>query len=171
MKKFILFLGACSILLFFSNCTDKDSKVTVEIPDAKFKTYLLENFDKNADGNISLSEAKAVKEINCSGLGIEALDGIEKFANIESLDCSNNQLSELEIRYNKKLNKLVCTGNNEPLTIYIGMSSPLRNPGLQTPKANEPPQVTDMALKPIDNSKATYDEDAGKTIIVINFDD
>jgi Leucine-rich repeat (LRR) protein len=169
MKKIILSLGVCSTLLLFSNCTDKDSKVILEIPDAKFKSYLLENFDKNADGNLSLSEAKTVKQINCSGMEIEVLDGIEKFANLESLDCSNNQLEELELRYNKKLNKLVCTGNKEPLTIYIGMSSPIRNPNIQKPKDNEPPQTINMAIKPIDAGKVTYDED--KTTIMIHFED
>ncbi len=169
MNKIILSLGVCSTLLLFSNCTNKDSKVMLEIPDAKFKTYLLENFDKNADGNISLSEAKAVKEIDCSGLEIEVLNGIEKFASLESLDCSNNQLDELEIRYNKKLNKLVCTGNKEPLFIYIGMSSPLRNPNIQKPEANQPPQTANMAVLPIDVSKVTYDKE--KTNIMIYFDE
>jgi Leucine-rich repeat (LRR) protein len=169
MKKVILSLGACSILFLFSNCTDKDSKVILEIPDAKFKTCLLENFDKNADGKLSLSEAKAIKEINCSGMEIEVLDGIEKFTNLESLDCSNNRLDELELRYNKKLNNLVCTGNNAPLTIYIGMSSPLRNPNIRKPQANEPPQTENMAVKPIDAGKIIYDED--KTNIMIYFED
>jgi Leucine-rich repeat (LRR) protein len=157
------------MLLLFSNCTDKDRKMILEIPDAKFSAYLLENFDENADGKISLSEAKAVKEINCSGMEIEVLDGIEKFANLVSLDCSNNKLDELELRYNKKLNKLVCTGNNVPLTIYIGMSSPLRNPDIRKPAANEPPQNVNMAAKPVDADKITYDED--KTNIMIYFDD
>jgi Leucine-rich repeat (LRR) protein len=169
MKKMILSLGVCSMLFLFSGCANKDGSVILEIPDAKFKTYLLQNFDKNADGKLSLTEAKAIKEINCSGMEIEVLDGIEKMANLESLDCSNNKLDELELRYNKKLNKLVCTGNNVPLTIYIGMSSPLRNAEIRKPKANEPPQNANMAIKPIDASKITYDEN--KTNIMIYFDD
>jgi hypothetical protein len=157
------------MLFLFSDCTDKDGSVTLEIPDAKFKTYLLKNFDKNADKKLSLAEAKAIKEINCSGMEIKALDGIEKLDNLESLDCSNNKLDELELRYNKKLNKLVCTGNNVPLTIYIGMSSPLRNAEMQKPKANEPPQNLNMATQVIDAAKITYDED--KTNIMIYYDD
>ncbi len=169
MKKFILSLSVCSLVLLFSNCSDKDSKVIIEVPDMNFKTYLLEKFDKNNDGNLSLSEAKTIKEINVSGREIEHLDGIEKFANLETLDCSNNLLDELELRYNKKLNKLVCTGNNNPLTIYIGMSSPLRNQNIQKPKDNEPPQTTNMTVKPIDDSKCTYDHET--TNIYLSFED
>lgn len=168
MKKIILSISVCSVMLLFSACEDKDSKVMVEIPDANFKTYLLENFDKNSDGNISLSEAKAVKEINCSGKGIEKLDGIEKFENIVSLDCSNNQLDELEIRYNKKLNKLVCKGNKEPLTVYLGMTSPLRNPNVQKP-ANNAPSQADLNPQLLDESKCTYDRET--TNIYLSFDD
>jgi Leucine-rich repeat (LRR) protein len=140
----------------------------VEISDANFKSYLLENFDKNGDGNISLSEAKSVKELNCSGMNIENLDGIEKFENLESLDCSNNNLIELEIRYNRKLNKLVCNGNKEPLTIYIGMKSSLRNPNIQKPENSETPQTANM-IYPLDISKVTYDRD--KTNVYLSFDD
>ena len=169
MKNFILYLSVCSLVLLLSNCTDKDSKVIIEIPDTNFKTYLLENFDKNQDGEISLSEAKAVKEINCSNKGIEVLDGIEKFVNLESLDCSNNQIDDLELRFNKKLNRLVCNGNKEPLTVYIGMTSPLRNQSIRKPAENMPPQAADMSIKPLDESKCVYDHE--KTNIYLSFDD
>jgi hypothetical protein len=151
-----------------SGCADKYSKMLVEIPDANFKSYLLENFDKNGDGNISLSEAKAVKEMNCSGMNIENLDGIEKFENLESLDCSNNHLEELEIRYNRKLDRLVCDGNKNSLTIYIGMKSSLRNPDIQKPENSETPQTVNM-IYPLDVNKVTCDRD--KIIIMLSFDD
>ena len=154
------------MVLILSNCKDN---VIIEIPDNSFKAYLLENFDKNNDGNISLSEAKAVKVINCSGKNINDLTGIEKFENLESLDCSNNNLFELEIRYNKKLNKLVCTGNNEGMFIYIGMSSPLRNQKFQKPKPNETPQDFTSIAMPLDLSKCTYDIET--THVSVNFDD
>jgi len=168
MKNFILYLSVCSLVLLLSNCTDKDSKVIIEIPDTNFKTYLLENFDKNQDGEISLSEAKAVKEINCSNKGIEVLDGIEKFVNLESLDCSNNQIGELWLTHNKKLNRLSCAGNNA-IFIYIGMTSPLRNQNVQKPTDNSPSQAANMTSKLLDDSKCTYDHDM--TSISLSFDD
>jgi Leucine-rich repeat (LRR) protein len=164
MKRIILSLGVCSIMMLISSCSGE-----LEIPDANFKAYLLENFDKNKDGNISLSEAKAIKEINCSGKNIEKLDGIEKFESLESLDCSNNKLEELEIRYNLKLNKLVCNGNNEGMTIYIGMKSPLRNQAIVKPKANEQPDLKNVKNNILNDSKCTYDKNT--TRIVISFVD
>ena len=160
-------MSVCTMLLLFSNCSGNNE--IVEIPDTNFKTYLLENFDKNSDGNISISEAKAVKSINCSGKNIENIIGIEKFENLESLDCSDNNLIELEIRYNKKLNKLVCTGNKEQMFIYVGMSSLLRNQNIQRPEDNEPPQDVSSISTPLDLSKCTYDVET--TFVQINFDD
>jgi Leucine-rich repeat (LRR) protein len=153
----------------FSSCEDKDSKVIIEIPDAKFKTYLLENFDTNKDGNISLSEAKKIVEINCSGLGIEALDGIEKFSGLKSLDCSGNNLEDLEVRYNTKLEKLVCNNNTkDPFTIYVGMKSPLKNPVIKKPGKGEQPDAS-LAANILDPGKVTFDRE--KTRVYLSYDD
>ena len=153
-------------LLF--NCDNKDSKIIVEIPDPNFKAYLLENFDTNKDGNISLSEAKAVKEIDCSNRNIKDLTGIEKFENLESLNCNNNQLDELELRYNKKLNRLVCTNNVNPLFVYFAMSSPIRNKNFNRPKENAEPEPESDIKIPIDVSKCIFDVD--KTNFVVLFE-
>ena len=168
MKKLFLSICIFSVMFLFSNCTDKDSKLFVEIPDANFKAYLLENFDTNKDGNISLSEAKVIKEIDCSNRGIYALTGIEKFENLEKLNCANNNLGELELRYNKKLNRLVCTNNNNPMMVYLGMSSLLKNRDFVKPKDNVKPEEA-IWINPIDVSKCIYDD--GKTNFLINFDD
>jgi len=168
MRNFILKVNVCLAFLLITGCAGKDSKVFVKIPDANFKAYLLENFDQNKDGNISLKEAKAVKEIICSGKNIQQLNGIEKFVNLEKLDCRNNELEELELRFNKKLNRLLCTNNGNPLTIYIGMSSPLKLKSIQKPKDNEQPQVTNVT-SPLDPTKSTYDKD--KTIVYLSFDE
>ena len=166
MKKIILSLSVCSMMLMFSNCKE----VQVEIPDANFKAYLLENFDKNNNGEISLSEAEAVKEINCSGREIKDLAGIENFANLESLDCSNNKLGVIEIQHNKKLNKLACKGNNVPFAIYIGMSSPLKNPAIKEPAGTTPSNENMVAITtPLDESKCSYDKEG--TTVMINIGD
>ena len=169
MKKIILSLSVCLMVLLFSSCDNKDSKVIVEIPDANFKAYLLENFDKNKDGNISLSEAKAVKEINCSGKGIENFAGIERFTNITLLDCSNNKLNELDITYNKKLEKLICKGNIVGMFIYVPMSGKLRNQNIPKPKPNETPQTAGLTMKPLDLNRCIYDEEL--TNVSLNFDE
>jgi len=143
-------------------------RVAIKIPDENFQAYLLENFDKNKDGYISLYEANLVKAIDCHGKEIADLTGIERFYALESLDCSSNKLDELELRYNKRLNRLVCTGNNKPLTIYIGMSSPLRNPSVRRPADNSQPDLNSMVL-PIDPSKCVYDRN--DTNIMLMYDE
>ena len=175
MKKFILTVSVLSAMFLLANCFGKAKKVNkvneaneaiVEIPDANFKSFLLENFDTNKDGNISLPEAKAVKKLDCSGKNIKSLDGIEKFENLEYLDCSNNQLNELELRYNKKIDRLICTKNNNPLSIYFVMSSPLTNKRMKRPADNVQPDVSKVEI-PIDISKCTFDD--GKTNFFMDY--
>ena len=163
-------------MFLFLDCTNKNSKnndnkvveiVVVEIPDANFKAYLLENFDTDNDGNISLSEAKAVTRINCSGRNINSIDGIESFENLEFMDCSNNQLDEVDVTKNKKLERLICTDNNEGMFIIIGMSSPLRRKTYQAPTGGAP-DASNMG-NPIDISKCTYDME--RTNINLSFNE
>ena len=147
--------------------SDKSDDI-VEIPDANFKAYLLENFDTNKDGNISVAEAKAVKEINCYYKNIESLDGIERFLNLASLNCSNNQLSELDVRLNRNLNKLVCTNNEVGLMIYVGWSSPLRSQAIQKPDSGTP-QIDPNISQMLDVSKCTYDQETSNVLVYYDF--
>ena len=168
MKKIIFLMRVCVAFVLFTNCTDKNSKILIEIPDANFKAYLLENFDKNKDGNISLAEASWVKEIDCSNRNIQNLSGIEKFMELESLNCSNNQLDELELQYNKKLNRLICTGNNDPFNIYVGFSSPLLISNFKKPANNVEPQIN-QATNPLDMTKCSFDNNK-MVIIAVKYD-
>ncbi|MDR2148082.1 MAG: hypothetical protein LBE91_16670 [Tannerella sp.] len=168
MKKLFFTFSVCALISLFTACSDKDANVVIEVPDATFKTYLLENFDANKDGNLTVGEAKAITDLNIAGMGIEKLDGIEKFANLASLDCSNNQLEELEIRYNRKLNKLVCTGN-KPLTVYVGISSPLVRSDVKTPEKGGKPTMENMR-HPIDPTKVTFDQDK-MVVFSLTYDD
>ena len=144
-----------------------EQKSFVEIPDPNFKAYLLENFDANKDGEISLLEAKEVKGMNCSNKNMQDITGIEKFVNLESLNCSNNQLTMLDIRENKKINWLVCNNNKDLLTVQFSMSSPLRDRSYQRP-SNNTPEISQMT-NPIDLSKCVYDPE--NTHLVVFFDD
>jgi hypothetical protein len=59
--------------------------------------YLVKNFDKNGDNQISKEEASLVKVINCSNLNISDVSGIEAFNNIEELYLDNNYISAINI--------------------------------------------------------------------------
>jgi len=83
----------------------------IEIADAQFKKYLLENFDSNRDGVISDEEALTVTKIDCSSQEIATLKGIANFVNLDTLICANNKLDSIDISGNKKLKHLDCSTN------------------------------------------------------------
>ncbi|MCD8003247.1 MAG: leucine-rich repeat domain-containing protein [Clostridia bacterium] len=81
-------------------------------PDSAFMEYVSSEIDTNGNGFLSESEMAAVTEINVSGLGIETLSGIETFASLEILDCSDNELTNISvITYMYELTELYCSGN------------------------------------------------------------
>lgn len=83
----------------------------VYIPDANFKTALVENccIDSNHDGEIQESEAVAFSDIlDIYDKNISDLTGIEAFVNVIQLNCSNNPLCGLNITNNIALYALSC---------------------------------------------------------------
>jgi Leucine-rich repeat (LRR) protein len=86
----------------------------VNIPDAAFKAYLVGNasINLNSDSEIQVSEAEAFTgTINCTTLGIADLTGIEAFTGITGLNCSNNNITALNLNGNTLLTELYCNGN------------------------------------------------------------
>ena len=83
----------------------------IAFADPKFKTYLLENFDANSDGEISENEALDVTEIDCSYMQIISLSGIEYFTNLTSLNASYNRIETLDLRNNSKLTEVDVMNN------------------------------------------------------------
>ena len=62
---------------------DDDSIIFFE--DTNFKVYCLSNFDKDGDGEISVSEASLVKIIDVNTDNILSLGGVESFINLQVL--------------------------------------------------------------------------------------
>lgn len=81
------------------------------ISDPVFLRYCYLNWDQNEDGIISKAEAVVITNVDCSGLGISSLAGIEYIPNLKDLDCSDNNLTELDCRYNEHLITLNCNNN------------------------------------------------------------
>ena len=87
----------------------------INIPDIYLKSYLVENYDTDRDGEISEAEALDVKEIDVSPsiYSVRTLSGIEYFTNLESLNCSGNRIEEvIDLFYNGKLKYLNCSDNS-----------------------------------------------------------
>lgn len=101
----------------------------VNIPDTNFKNKLLQAnpasniakdasgnnmvVDINGDGEIQLSEAANVYQLRLYQSGIQDLSGIEAFANLTLLDCSSNNLTELDLSSNPNLVTLWAIFNPE----------------------------------------------------------
>ena len=94
-----------------------DSPDAAAFPDPAFANYCLEHFDFLGpdggvpDGVLSEYEMLKVTSIDCSGLGIMDLTGIQLFANLDSLDCSGNGISYLPLNDLAHLKYLNCSGN------------------------------------------------------------
>jgi Leucine-rich repeat (LRR) protein len=87
---------------------------TVTIPNANFKSVLLENtaINTNLDTEIQCSEAAAYTGgLDVRNKTISDLTGIEAFTALTSLDCSQNQLTSLDVSKNTALTYLGCSNN------------------------------------------------------------
>ena len=78
----------------------------LDIPDAAFKSYLLQNHDTDRDGEMSRGEMSTIEYLNCADLGIASLEGIEYCDNLLYLDCSRNAVTELNVTECTKLQSL-----------------------------------------------------------------
>ena len=99
----------------------------ITFPDANFKAKLLlsstsnsiaenlqgNNFkiDANNDGEIQLSEALQVKDLDVYYSSITSLVGVENFSNMTALHCSGNQIATLNLTNMPKLVFLDCEAN------------------------------------------------------------
>lgn len=83
-------------------------------PDEAFRAWILDGSNLNgagADGVLTAEELANIREINVSSKGIKSLKGIEVFTSLEVLNCSNNELTELDMTNNIELTKLYCSNN------------------------------------------------------------
>lgn len=87
--------------------------------DAVFERMMVDLCDADENGKVSPTEAKTLKELVCSGCGIESLNGIEYFRNLTSADFRDNALTLLDFSKNTKLAKLDVR-NNPLVEVVLG---------------------------------------------------
>lgn len=92
-------------------------------PDAKLR-MLVSQFDLNGNGVLEKDEMEAVVKLNCSGQEITSLEGLELFTNLETLDCSSNNLTELDLRKNAKLTVIRAGDNPDLVSVLLPESLP-----------------------------------------------
>ena len=93
--------------------TNDDSTIELSeqnFPDKAFREYL-KQFDIKKDNKLVPAERKVVTKISVINQNITTLKGIEYFRKLETLSCSDNQLTSLDVSKNTELQKLYCDGN------------------------------------------------------------
>ena len=103
MKK-ILFILLCIPILLFSQQT--------YVPDDNFEQALIDlGYDNVLDDSVFTSNIAVVTNLNVSNLNISELTGIEDFILLDTLNCSFNLLSSLDVSNNIELKLLGCSYN------------------------------------------------------------
>ncbi len=89
------------------------SAQVVNISDANFLGALIFNkVDKNKNGQIESAEAEAIDSLSVNTIfQITDMTGIEAFVNLSALNCSQNQITKLNVSRLTKLRKLNCMYN------------------------------------------------------------
>ncbi len=106
---------------------------TITFPDANFQNALLTHWpaiDINNDGLIQVSEIENLTSLDIEGKSISNLSGIEAFPNLVSLNCSNNNLLNIDLSLNLELKYLELAGNSIS-SIDLRINTKLQVLGLQ----------------------------------------
>jgi len=115
IKKTIGFLcgvAFCAVAFIGTPQITKAAEVVIDeanFPDETFRNYVIENFDKDLDKKLSDIEISEAKEINVYMYGIYNFKGLEYFLYLTSLDCSQNNMSNLDVSQNIALTSLNCS--------------------------------------------------------------
>lgn len=108
-------LSAGNSVLINQEITQTDESIPIDeehFPDSHFRKELSSKWhDKNVDGILSTQERNDVTYLSFGGDSIRSLKGIEYFPNLQSLDCSNNLVTSLDLSNNSELQFLNCSSN------------------------------------------------------------
>ena len=116
MKKKLLSILLCLVMVAGLLPTAAFAAGYVEInetnfPDAKFRSFVKENLDKNKDDILDAMEIAAVKKIEANKMGIKSLEGVGFFTALETLKCWDNELTGLDLSKNTALKDLQCSNS------------------------------------------------------------
>ena len=115
----LLWLAACGLADDERDAENKHIYIENRFSDSRFREFCLAHYDLNGDGGVSRYEAQRILDMDCAGLGIASLNGIEEFTRLQRLDCSGNALASLDLRACTSLRRLNCS-DNELTMLDIG---------------------------------------------------
>lgn len=142
----------------------------IQVADTAFESALIKaGFDDKYDGRILESSCLLVDTLKVGGRRIKSLSGIQEFKNLKHLDCSDNQLKEIDLSGNELLTFLNCTSNSlrELNTQRNGKLSELRcsNNGLK--KLDLPANKELLLLRCEYNALTKLDLSKNKSLVLL----
>ena len=96
----VLLLAGCGASWPAGGWPTCECERTVKVPDKAFRTWLVDNGYAEKAGWKRLKpteEGCRLRELECYGQGIESLEGIEMFPQLEQLTCSDNPIEEMDL--------------------------------------------------------------------------
>jgi Leucine-rich repeat (LRR) protein len=118
MKKMKKYFYSCLVVgVFVVACSSRSIKIDpniIIIKDSNLEKALIAkkiDSDSTVNGQIKRSDAEEVKILSIPNLQIMSLDGIEGFKSLTYLDCSLNQITNLDLSQNTLLESLDCSSN------------------------------------------------------------
>ena len=90
---------------------ERNRTVYITFTDERFGAFCLREYDLNGDGRVSRYEAQRILDMDCSGCGVRSLWDLREFVRLERLDCSDNELAELDLSPCEALREVDCSGN------------------------------------------------------------
>ena len=103
MKKLILLFTLLPVLSFGQ---------TTAIPDPNFEQVLISyGYDNVIDGSVLTANINTVSSLYIVNKNISSLQGVEDFIALTHLECSENQLTSLDVSNNTALTSLICQNN------------------------------------------------------------
>ena len=128
MKNYLLTI----LTIALAGCLSLLKAQNVYLPDANFKAALVNNaaINTNGDTAIQVSEATAYTGfLNVANQNISDMTGIGDFTVIDSLDCSGNQLTILDLMLfslDSTLTYLDCSNNNLLSNLFVYYNTALK---------------------------------------------
>lgn len=82
---------------------------STNFPNANFRNYMLSLYPK---GYMTQNDVQNLTTLNVDSKGITNMKGVEKLTYLQSLSCSQNAISSLDLSSNTRLTNLSCYGND-----------------------------------------------------------
>lgn len=82
-----------------------------DMTDENLRKAILNEYDMDGDGAISASEGAGITYIDCSSRGIKVIDGLDYLDNITTLYAGKNEITSVDLHFQKNLHTLDLSNN------------------------------------------------------------